>query len=148
MRGDGTFTDLPRLLALANVASRNIQLSTSLAYPETMVSMALAIKDIDLDRLVFVQYPGATDDPAYPGKVVVPIRGLADTLFGNIAPDEPFSLAAQAPPEAPVVAEEPAAEQPVGTPAPTNAATPAPEVVEGLTGRTAADESCAEAARS
>jgi LCP family protein required for cell wall assembly len=153
VQGDGTLADLPRLLTLATAAAQNIHLSTSLAHPQTMVSMALAIKDIDLDRLVFVQYP-ATDDPAYPGKVV-PIRPLADTMFAKIAADEPFSLTAEEPPAAPVVAEPPATGPtagPVTEPPPADAATdaatpaPAPEVLDGLTGRTAADESCAVAA--
>jgi hypothetical protein len=152
VKGDGTLTDLPRLLFLANAAAQNIQLSSNLAYPETMVSMALALKDIDLDRMVFVQYPGDTEDPRYPGKVV-PVSPLADAIFAKIAADQPFSLTAEEP--SPAVTEPPAdggaappAATPAATPAPTPAATPAPgpEVIEGLTGRTAADESCAQAA--
>jgi LCP family protein required for cell wall assembly len=140
VKGDGTLTDLPRLLFLANAAAQNIQLSSNLAYPETMVSMALALKDIDLDRMVFVQYPGDTEDPRYPGKVV-PVRPLADAIFAKIAADQPFSLTPEEP--SPVVTEPPAdgeAAPPAAPPAPT------PEVIEGLTGRTAADESCAQAA--
>jgi LCP family protein required for cell wall assembly len=151
VKGDGTLTDLPRLLFLANAAARNIQLSSSLAYPETMVSMALALKDIDLDRMVFVQYPGDTEDPRYPGKVV-PITPLAEAIFAKIATDQPFSIAPE-PQQDAVVAEPPAdggAVPPDGAPpdAAPPAATPAPspEVIEGLTGRTAADESCAQAA--
>ena len=151
VQGDGTFTDLPRLLSLANAAARNLQLSTSLAYPETMVSMALAIKDIDLDRLVFVQYPGTTDDKNYPGKVV-PIRNLADEMFAKIAADQPFQLAAEEPPEVPVAAATlPPTTDPAVTatatdaPTPPPTSSPAPEVIGGLSGRTAADESCADA---
>jgi LCP family protein required for cell wall assembly len=151
VKGDGTLTDLPRLLFLANTAARNVQLSSNLAYPETMVSMALALKDIELDRMVFVQYPGDTEDPRYPGKVV-PIRPLADAIFAKIAADRPFSLTPEEPSE-PVVAEPPADGGVGAAPpdaVPTDAApaepTPPPEVIEGLTGRTAADESCAQAA--
>ncbi|TFD93475.1 LytR family transcriptional regulator [Cryobacterium lactosi] len=153
VRGDDTLTDLPRLYSLANMAASNIHLSTSLAHTDTMVSMALALADIDLDRLVFVQYPGSTEDPDYPGRVV-PMRDLAATMFAKIAADEPFSLA-PAPatdeplvvwppaedPEAPAGADpaEPDAAAPTTTPA-----TPAPERLDGLTGRTAADDSCAQ----
>ncbi|MGY4858813.1 LCP family protein [Cryobacterium sp. AP23] len=155
VQGDGTFTDLPRLLSLANAAARNIQLSTTLAYPETMVSMALAIKDIEPERMVFVQYPGTTENPAYPGRVT-PLQDLADAMFAKITADEPFSLTAEEPAEAPVAdppgdtpadpAVDPAAD-PATDPATPDAPTPtpAPEVLDGLTGRTAADESCAEA---
>ena len=145
VQGDGTLTDLSKLYALATAASNNIQLSTSLARTDTMVSMALAIKDLDLERLVFVQYPGTTDDPDFPGKVV-PQQDLADAMFAKIAADEPFSLATEEPAEVP--AEEPVvADPPVGAePAETAAAAPvAPEAIDGLTGRTAGDESCAEA---
>jgi LCP family protein required for cell wall assembly len=152
VQGDGTLGDLPRLFVLANAAARNISLSTSLAYPETMVSMALAIQDIDLDRVVFVQYPVA-DDPMNPGKVV-PVPGLAADMFAKIAGDEPFSLGPAEPPApvdppatgtdatAPPEAAPPEAAPPEAGP---GAVTPAPEVLDGLSGRTAADESCAAA---
>ncbi|WP_241984830.1 LCP family protein [Cryobacterium adonitolivorans] len=149
VRGDGTFTDLPRLYALANAAASSISLSTSLAHTDTMVSMALALADIDLDRLVFVQYPGTTEDPDFPGKVV-PLQGLADTMFAKIAADEPFSLTAAPPTDEPLVAGPPA-ESPEG-PVKTDAAappatpTPTPEALDGLTGRTADDETCAQVA--
>jgi LCP family protein required for cell wall assembly len=151
VQSDGTLTDVPKLLSLANAAAQNIQLSTRLADPQTMVSMALALKDIDLDRLVFVQYPGTTDDPDFPGKVV-PTQDLADAMFAKIAADEPFSLVPETteePVEEPVVADPPAdapvdgATDPAATATPTP--TPAPEPLDGIPGRTAADESCAQA---
>ena len=145
VQADGTLTDIPKLLSLANAAAQNIQLSTRLADPQTMVSMALALKDIDLDRLVFVQYPGTTDDPDFPGKVI-PTQDVADAMFAKIAADEPFSLSTEAT-EEPVVADPPA-EVPVDgavDPAATDAPTPTPEPLDGVTGRTAADESCAQA---
>nr|RZI37251.1 Biofilm regulatory protein A [Cryobacterium sp. SO1] len=155
VRGDGTFTDLPRLYSLANAAAGNIHLSTSLAHTDTMVSMALALADIDLDRLVFVQYPGSTEDPDFPGRVV-PTRDLADIMFAKIAADEPFSLAPSAGTDEPLVLWPPAetAEVPAGAepaepdatapPTATLPATAAPERLDGLTGRTAADDSCAQ----
>ena len=163
VRGDGTLTDLPRLYSLANAAANNIHLSTSLAHTDTMVSMALALADIDLDRLVFVQYPGSTEDPDFPGRVV-PIRDLADTMFAKIAADEPCSLSPAPATGDPLVVGPPVApaEVPAGgeagdpetevppSPTPPSATptpTPAPERLEGLTGRTAADDSCAQVKR-
>jgi len=163
VRGDGTLTDLPRLYALANAAANNIHLSTSLAHTDTMVSMALALADIDLDRLVFVQYPGSTEDPDFPGRVV-PLQDLADTLFAKIAADESFSLtpapapatdeplvvgSPAAPPEAPAGTDpaDPdaaASPSPTATPTPSSTPTPTPQQLDGLTGRTAADDSCAQ----
>jgi len=139
VQGDGTFSDLPKLFSLASAAATNIKLSTSLAHADTMVSMALALKDIDLSRLVFVQYPGTTGDLNYPGKVV-PTQDLADAMFAKILADEPFALAA----DEPEPVEEPIdPEAPVDPAAPVEAA--GPEVLDGLTGRTAQDESCAQA---
>ena len=139
VQGDGTFTDLPKLFSLASAAATNIKLSKPLANADTMVSMALALKDIDLARLVFVQYPGTTEDPDFPNKVV-PLQDLADTMFAKILADEPFALAS----EEPEPAETPVdPEAPIATDAPVIEA--APEVLDGLTGRTAKDESCAQA---
>ncbi|WEO77385.1 LCP family protein [Cryobacterium sp. SO2] len=152
VQSNGTLTDVPKLLSLANAAAKNIKLSTNLAHADTMVSMALALKDIDLSRLVFVQYPGTTDDPDFPGKVV-PTQDLADTMFGKIAADEPFSLTPAEPtepteePEAPVVADPPVdvPADPSATDAPAATPTPTPEALDGLTGITGTDESCAQA---
>ena len=150
VQSDGTLTDLSKLYGLANAASANIKLSTSLARTDTMVSMAMALKDVDLERLVFVQYPGTTDDPNYPGKVV-PTQYLADELFGKIAADVPFSLTPAVPAEEPVEAAPPV-DAPEGTvpegtvpegTVPPEAVEAAPEAIDGLTGRTAGDESCA-----
>jgi LCP family protein required for cell wall assembly len=139
VQGDGTFSDLPKLFSLASAAATNIKLSTTLANPDTMVSMALALKDVDLSRLVFVQYPGTTEDPMYPGKIV-PTQDLADAMFAKILADEPFALAAEEPDPA---------QEPIDADAPLDPAAPVeeagPEVLDGLTGRTAEDESCAQA---
>jgi LCP family protein required for cell wall assembly len=142
VQADGTLTDLSKLYALATAASKNIKLSTTLARTDTMVSMALALKDLDLERLVFVQYPGTTEDPDFPGKVV-PTQDLADAMFAKIAADVPFSLTPAVPAEEPVVADPPV-EAPEGT-VPPEAVEAAPEAIDGLTGRTAGDESCAQA---
>ena len=156
VRGNGTLADLPRLYALANAAAGTVSLSTSLARTDTMVSMALALADIDLDKLVFVQYPGSTEDPAFPGKVV-PVRDLADAMFAKIAADEPFSLPPAPSTDEPLALDPPvdipdgaAAADPVATDAavppdtPTPTPTPTPELLTGLTGRTAEDDSCAQ----
>ena len=57
-----------------------------------MLSIALALKDIPLDRVTFVQYPGVTGgDGVYAGKVQ-PQQELADELFALIRADQPFVL--------------------------------------------------------
>jgi len=192
IRGDGTFTDLPRLFALATAAADNIKLSTSLANTDTMVSMALALKDVPPDRVVFVQYPGTTEDPEFPDKVV-PLPQLAGDLFARIAADQPFTVAAPPgtstpgsdpqtgpaadaatdtsanpaaptfpPPAPPATAPTfppvtPTATRSAGpspatpsasipsVPTPSAAPTADPQPLDGISGRTAADRSCAQA---
>ena len=144
VQGNGTLTNIPTLVNLANAAASNIALSTSLANIDTMVSMALALKDIDLDRLLFVQYPGTTEDSDFPGKVV-PIDAVADEMFAKLAADEPFALPGTTPTPAPTTD----APVPVETSPPSEPALPTPEptvqALDGLTGQTAQDDSCAQA---
>ncbi|WP_241992083.1 LCP family protein [Cryobacterium lyxosi] len=147
VQGNGTLTSIPTLINLANAAATNIKLSTSLANIDTMVSMALALQDIDLDRLLFVQYPGTTEDSDFPGKVV-PTEAVAAEMFAKLATDKPFTLPGTTPTPAPT----PDAPVPVetSTPAPSETAIPAPQptvpALNGLTGQTAQDDSCAQAA--
>lgn len=144
VKGNGTLTSIPTLINLANAAASNVRLSTNLAHIDTMVSMALALKDIDLDRLLFVQYPGTTGDPDFPDKVV-PVEALADELFAKLAADEPFALPGSTPETA---TEAPTPDAPAPE-IPSEAVVPAPEppiaVLDGLPGQTAQDESCAQA---
>ena len=44
---------------LAKAVASNMTLTNSLTNPTTLVSMALAVKDISFDDIVFVQYPGS-----------------------------------------------------------------------------------------
>lgn len=161
MKSNDTLGDFGKLYSLANVVAdpKYFTLSTSLTKVDTMVSMAQALRTIDLNNITFVQYPGTTDDPDYPGKVV-PTVDAADQLFALIAADQPFTLGADsqpvgstteptapgdpAVPEAPTdptVPEAPADPSvPVETPAPDAGA---PAVLDGVTGSTALQETCA-----
>ena len=46
--------------ALAQAAIKNMTLSTSLNHPDTMASMALAVKDIPLKNIAFLTYPNGS----------------------------------------------------------------------------------------
>jgi LCP family protein required for cell wall assembly len=78
---------------LANAAADNMQLSTSLASLDTMYSMALALKDIPLDSITFVQYPGRLNVPGIYYEKVLPDAAKATQLFDLIKADTPFKLA-------------------------------------------------------
>ena len=160
LKSANTLTDFTKLYGLAQAAASNIQLSKSLSSLDSMVSLALTLKDVDLNNMVFVQYPVGTDADG-PNKVV-PVQDLADALFTRISTDQPFTLPTDATgtgssvvadPNAPVEAPaDPAATVPPtvnedGTttdPGATDAAA-TPEVIEGLKGQTAAEQTCANA---
>ena len=154
IKSDSTLGDPVKVFQLANAASKNMTLSDSLAQPTTLVSMAMVFKDLPLENITFVQYPSGTS-AASPGRVV-PIKAQADKLLAKIRADQPFTLedstgvgtvADPAAPAAPAPASPAAPATPVA-PAPTAAAdpaaptTPPAEVLPGLTGQTAADQTC------
>ena len=65
MMSRDTFTNPVKLYGLAQAAAQNVRLSQSLASEDTIVTMALALKGMNLQHLVFVQYPSGAD-PAEP----------------------------------------------------------------------------------
>jgi LCP family protein required for cell wall assembly len=153
LQSDETLTNFSRLYQLANVAATNVRLSTTLTSIDTMVSMAQSLSTVDLSTMALVQYPGTTGNPNYPGKVV-PSQDLADELFAKIAADEPVTLAEDSLGEGSVLDESVPVETPAATAAPTDPVatedpvdgTPAPETtsaaIDGLTGQTAAQQTC------
>jgi LCP family protein required for cell wall assembly len=156
-----------KLYSLARAAASNMTLSDGLTDLTTMVQIGSALRDLPLDQVNFVQYPGTTEGSGvYAGKVQ-PVTSVATTLFDAIRADQPFTLeagseglgasasagdaaagdaaagdaaagGASAAPETPAPSESgaPAATDPAaGTPA-------APEVISGLTGQSAAEQTC------
>lgn len=156
MKSSDTLTDIPKLVTLANAAAQNVSLSVSLANVTTMASMAITLADLDLDNVVFVQFPNV-EYPANKNKVM-PDADLAEKLMDKIQADEPFGLAADSLGSsvtvAPGTGEQPSDDpDPAPTEAPTGTAPPAqpggdaavaagPEVLEGLRGQTARQETC------
>jgi LCP family protein required for cell wall assembly len=140
LKSDDTLGDASKLYGLAQAAVSNMSLSRGLADVPTLVSVALALKDIPIERVTFVQYPGATGgDGIYAGKVR-PLEDKGAELMALIAADQPFALAAvgdgqgsEIDPNAPVATPDPSA-APVD-----NSGLP---VIEGVRGQTAADYTC------
>ncbi|SDY76227.1 LCP family protein [Herbiconiux ginsengi] len=156
LKSANTLTDITKLYGLAQAAASNIKLSTSLSSLDSMVSLALTMKDVDLNNIVFVQYPSGSSS-ADPNKVV-PVQDLADELFAKVQADQPFTLADDSTgtgstvvPTDPATPADPGTETPAtdapATDAPaTNAPVEAaPEVIDGLKGQTAAEQTCASA---
>lgn len=163
VQNEGVLTDPVSLYGLAQVATRSMQLSSSLT-PDTMVAMALALRNIPTENIVFVQYPGTTGGTGiYLGKVQ-PSYSLAEALFDQIRADKPFVLDEDATgvgstldnPNAPDGESEPTPEETepavpkIGKhdpePEPTQTAEPVPtdepEVVSGVKGQTADQYTC------
>ena len=144
LKSSDTLSDYKKLYNLADAAITNMQLSNSLADVPTMVSIALALKDIPLERVQFVQYPGGTGGTGiYSGKVQ-PNEYLGNQMMELIAADQPFSLeeagdgvGSIADPNAPVAE---------ATPEATDGATAAPVEedlpVLDIRGQNAADYTC------
>jgi LCP family protein required for cell wall assembly len=173
LKSADTLGDLSKVYQLARAATGNMTLSENFAQLDTLAAIALALKDVPLQNVVFAQYPVAdgTSGP-YLGKLQ-PITAQAEELFGRIAADQPFTLGEDrlrtgaiadpnAPVEAPVEgtpaapAEEAPAEQAPAVEAAveeaaagdevTEAPAPTePAVLEGIKGQTAADYTCSEA---
>lgn len=144
VKSSDTLTNFAKLYGIAQAATSNMTLSTSLKNLNTMVSMAIVLRGISLDHITFVQYPSTTGvGGIYSGKVA-PLVTPAAALFAKIKADEPFVLdsgtgrGSVADPNAPAATAVPTASPSVV--ADPNAVAPA--VIPGVLGQTAAQYTC------
>jgi LCP family protein required for cell wall assembly len=94
LQGEETLGDVTKVYNLAKAALSNMQLSTSLGNLDTMVAIARALKDIPIENVTLVQYPGTTGgEGVYAGRVQ-PNREAGDQLMAYVAADQPFVLSA------------------------------------------------------
>lgn len=129
IQDEGVLLDPAKVYGLASVAAESMTLSNSLASLDTMVAMALVLKDIPRENIMFIQYPGTTGvGGVYAGKVAPRVE-LADLLFKTIRKDKPFRLAKDA--------------TGVGSEVKGKAkATGSGKVLEGIQGQSAAQTTC------
>ena len=81
------------LYGLASAAARNMRLSESLTNVNVMVAIAGALRNVDLNKITFLQVPSRGGLPApYSGRVA-PIYEQANILFEKLRNDEPLLLA-------------------------------------------------------
>jgi len=173
LRQDGVLRDIKKLYNIAQVATNTMVLSSSLGSLDVMVSMALALRNIPPENIVFIQFPVLDAPEGYSGKVVPDWR-LANQVLDKIKADEQFSLAdgsggrgsvqvepppnqtAPSDPAPEVPAPNESAEQPESdsssdqsqpSPGPTPSegveSVTEAEVISGLVGQTASDVTCA-----
>ena len=122
------------LYSLATAAARNMKLSESLTNVNVMVAMAGALKDVELDKITYLQVPSRGGLPApYSGRVA-PIYEKANIIFEKLQKDEPLVLATANGGQGAVV---------VGSPSPSPSASVDPNALpEGVLGTTADTKSC------
>jgi len=143
------------LYKLASTALRNVDPSTSLTNPLTLVQIASAVKDVPFNEIVFIQYPTYTD-PSNPNRVV-PDRTDADTLWAALSANQPLELSGNLSDGNGVVVDKNATPAPTQTPAPVETASPTPtatsqaspaptsdaiQLPSGIAGQTAAQSTC------
>ncbi len=135
------------LFKLATTAVDNITPSKSLTNPLTLVQIALAVKSVPFNDIVFVQYPTVTYVPN-PNKVA-PNESAADDLFAALAANQPLQLTGNVGQNGGVVAVKPT-DAPTDAPSPTasgtpgTVATPQPTATlpSSISGSTAAEQTC------
>lgn len=138
--------------AISQVAQGQLVLTQGLSNPTRMVQIAMAVKDVPYEDIVFVQYPTryASGDGA--GRVV-PVTDAATTLFDAIRANQPLTLTGDASQGYGVAvtgtAEQsaPASPDPSATDGTAASATPAApetrvELPSEITGTTAAQVTC------
>lgn len=97
VQSEETLSDPSKLYGIATAASQNMRLSESLASLDTMVSLAMALKDIPLTDITFIQFPtnytsrGSMSgvqptQPAAQQMIDAVMRGESVALTGGTAP--------------------------------------------------------------
>ena len=90
IKNGGVLSNPIQLYSLANAAARNMTLSSSLSDVGTMVSIASSLKNVDLDKITFIQIPNKTGLPApYSGRVGLNEEKAA-IVFEKLQKDEPI----------------------------------------------------------
>ena len=157
VKSDNLLANPLALYSMSKAIVSNMTLSTSLNSPDVLVSMAMAVKNVDLNKIVFVQYPGSTGGTGvYAGKVQ-PDESAAASLFAALKADKPVVVTGglgrgAVTGSAPVTKKATATPTPKATaskkatPTPTPSATVAPVQLDGsITGQSADQYTCSQA---
>lgn len=141
--------------AVSQVQQKQLVLSQSLANPTLMVQIAMAVKDVPYEDIVFVQYPTVYASGEGASRVL-PVDEAADVLFTALRENQPITLTGDASQGYGVEVTGEAA-QPVATPSAAPDATPAAgetaapvettpetrvELPSDIAGQTAAQTTC------
>jgi hypothetical protein len=80
------------MYSLANAAARNMKLSDSMTDLGTMVALAGALRNVDLDKMTFLQVPSRGGLSGSEAGRVEPIYDQAQLIFDRIANDQPVLI--------------------------------------------------------
>lgn len=142
----GVLSNPITLYSLAHAAVTNMQLSDTLTSPTTLVAIALALKNVSLSNIVFLQYP-AVSDPANANRVI-PDVAAATILDNALVADQPVTLtgtvgrATVQNTAAPAATSTPTATSTSTAPATATPASSAVALPSSVTGQTAAEQTC------
>lgn len=149
LKSSNTLGDVKKVYGLANSAISNMTLSSSLSSATTMAQIALALKDIPIENVAFVQYPGTTGSGGIYANKVRPNTNVGDELMQYLIDDQPFALDSAGDGQGSTLATDAPTAAPTDptTAAPTDpSATPVDPsgnpVLSGVRGQTAADNTC------
>jgi cell envelope-related function transcriptional attenuator common domain len=154
IKSAGTLTNPAKVWGLAKAAISNMRLSDQLNNLTTMYQIAMALKDLSMNNVSFVQYPVLTDPDN--SNRVVPDEASAAVLFDAIAKDQPIAITGgtgggdqgsivktPTPTTAPAPTSTGGA---TSTPKPTTTSGPAVQLPSSIHGQTAATETCSNGA--
>jgi len=158
IKSQGVLTNPVYLYTLATAAGRNMTLSSTMSDPNTLIALASALKDVSLDKMVFMQLPSISGLPAPNQGRVKPNDELAALIYKKLQADEPLVLAKANGGQGAVVQPDPTSTATPGatatasaTPTPNSTATatpgatatPSPTALpDGVLGSTANDKTC------
>jgi len=92
LKSSDTLANPAKLFSIAKAVTTNMTLSNSMSGVDTLVSIAMALRNIPLETITFLQYPGTTGgEGVYAGKVQ-PDFAAANIIFEALAADQPISL--------------------------------------------------------
>ncbi|WP_386731052.1 LCP family protein [Luethyella okanaganae] len=140
IKSSATLSDPTKVYGLAKAAARNMRLSETLSNVDVLVSIAGALKGIDLDKVVFVRYPTVSS-----GTDLMADTNVSGVLMAALADDEEIVVAGRA---AATVGDEPVppTEPPTAEPVDPSAgvpASPGPVVLpDDVTGQRADQVTC------
>jgi len=87
VKQDGVLNNPIYLYSLASAAARNMKLSESITDVSTMVTLAVALRDVDTSRMVFMQVPSRVLSGSDAGRLE-PLYDEANLLFDQIRADQ------------------------------------------------------------